>query len=610
MAERFIHLYSMEKNQYSNNSSIIIMAGELLKDSESGKIIAQFKFKNISSKKISGLKISLLAYDASGKQVDGIDEYQYLDLNIKKGETFGGNKAILLPDLTTRSIKIKDIAIVFEDGSLDNVDLPMFVLPEKQRLLSELQQIELVKQYQSETNEKAEYVPNLQEDIWLCCCGEWNKSETCYECYLSKDVVISTYNREQLQAHLQQKLDEKKRRKEEEEKRREEIKAEALEKAQIGVRKLSKVLKVVIPVVIALCVLVYGIYPNVIEPMKLYKNAENLLVNGDYLKAIEEFEKLDTFGDAEEKVLEAKYRYAEYLIQEKNYVDAIKILNELENYNDCAEKILSTEYEYAEYLIHIKDYKDAIAIFEELGDYEDAKQRSLQTKYEYAEASYQKKDYEQAIELYKELNTYQESQKKLVDTKYVYAITLFDSEKYEEAKTIFEEIKTYKDSNEKINELETIIYEQEQWSIYERALSYAYLGHYEDAISCLNQLDNPIEDSEELKKEYESIKKFIGIWSVDYESPYYVVSTKTMNGKLYFYFSYARYEDGEFTYELSDDTSFEMQGNKLIYAGTFNHLQKEQFWIEGEQLVRHAPSATATNGYYAEAYTFKYDRIE
>ena len=106
MAERFEKLFSLPPNLYSKGSPVIISAGSLLKDTETGKIIVQIKFHSVSFTHIKALKIDIAAYDVSGKEIEGVNDYQYLDLKINNGEEFGSNKAIVLPNTVARSFQL------------------------------------------------------------------------------------------------------------------------------------------------------------------------------------------------------------------------------------------------------------------------------------------------------------------------------------------------------------------------------------------------------------------------------------------------------------------------------------------------------------------------
>ena len=124
----------------------------------------------------------MVAYDISGVELEGVDEYQYLDLNVKQGQDFGANKAIVLPNVVTRSFSIASVEVVFSNGISQSVVMPMKSLPQSEYLSSLLRNDELVKQYQIETSKNALYVPQKASNLWCCSCGEWNSNGSCTRC--------------------------------------------------------------------------------------------------------------------------------------------------------------------------------------------------------------------------------------------------------------------------------------------------------------------------------------------------------------------------------------------------------------------------------------------
>ena len=117
MAERFIKLFQLSNALSCNDTPIIVSAGVLLHDTETGCVVAQLKFQSVSPKRIKAIKVSLSAYDVSNVQLQGVSEYQYLDLNLTNGDEFGTNKAIVMPADITRSFSLDSIIVVFNDGS-------------------------------------------------------------------------------------------------------------------------------------------------------------------------------------------------------------------------------------------------------------------------------------------------------------------------------------------------------------------------------------------------------------------------------------------------------------------------------------------------------------
>lgn len=204
MAERYSKLSSIEENLYCVGSPVLIQAGSLLKDNETGKILGQFKFKNLSNKVIKALLVHVDAFDVSGRQVAGVSEFQYLDLFAERNVSFGQKIAIPLPDSVTRSVQIYCISVVFEDGSSWNgPEYANWVPLPKQQCLADILTTSLVEQYQRETYTNADFVPLDYQDLWLCTCGEINHKdeERCYCCKNVKADLLAALNEDELSQH-------------------------------------------------------------------------------------------------------------------------------------------------------------------------------------------------------------------------------------------------------------------------------------------------------------------------------------------------------------------------------------------------------------------------
>lgn len=183
MTNRFERLYQLPENQYIKDSPIILAAGALLKDTETGSIIAQLKFQSVSVKLIKAVKVSLVAYDISGAEIQGVSDYQYLELNVINWQEFGGNKAIVLPNSVTRSLAVTSTIVVFDDGTMWENSAQFSMLPTALPLSFE--DVELEKQYRIATNNHAKYRPCKDKGLWQCSCGKWNSGEACTHCRLT-----------------------------------------------------------------------------------------------------------------------------------------------------------------------------------------------------------------------------------------------------------------------------------------------------------------------------------------------------------------------------------------------------------------------------------------
>ena len=105
MAERYTHLYTAENDLYVEGSPVILSAGALLKDNETGKVLAQLKIKSIAEKNIKAVKVTVASYDTIGKPLDGAAAFEYLDLDVRRDEQFGQKTLIPLPNTSARILR-------------------------------------------------------------------------------------------------------------------------------------------------------------------------------------------------------------------------------------------------------------------------------------------------------------------------------------------------------------------------------------------------------------------------------------------------------------------------------------------------------------------------
>ena len=125
MGERYIKVFSGNENLYIEAAPIIIRASALLKDTTTGKMIAQLKFQNISDKNISYVKIAITQLDAINNLLENEISFEYLDLSVSSKEEFGSKKPIPLPNASTRSFCVGVSHVGFSDGTVwtsDNTD--------------------------------------------------------------------------------------------------------------------------------------------------------------------------------------------------------------------------------------------------------------------------------------------------------------------------------------------------------------------------------------------------------------------------------------------------------------------------------------------------------
>lgn len=141
-------------------------------------------------------------------QLQGVEEYNYLDLVVKTNTIFGEQIPIILPNSNTRNFSIILKRSVLGDGTLlepnddgafQEITAPVEILtsdPIGEQYLRELRSI-------SSVNHKYKFID--LEDYWICSCGSFNlsSSDTCFLCNVKKIELIRlsdpTYLKERLE---------------------------------------------------------------------------------------------------------------------------------------------------------------------------------------------------------------------------------------------------------------------------------------------------------------------------------------------------------------------------------------------------------------------------
>lgn len=191
MAERYQKLFSLQGCYFCESCPVFIRDGAITKDNETGNVFLQLKMENVSgeNKSINAVTVLFTLYDSYGKEIIKNFQYDYLDLDCKKGEAFGGKTPVFLPEQTIRSFTFTVKKVLFSDKS-EWIDegFEWESYPKQKSLdVTELN-AQQIRQLKGETQGKAEFKYENFDKIWFCACGGINTAETekCHACGLSK----------------------------------------------------------------------------------------------------------------------------------------------------------------------------------------------------------------------------------------------------------------------------------------------------------------------------------------------------------------------------------------------------------------------------------------
>ena len=369
MAERYTRLFTLSEDLYTPGAPLVIAAGALLKDTQTGQVLAQLKLRSISDRPINAVDLQVIGYDMSKSEICR-EEHQYLDLKVSRDDMFGSKEAILMSRPSVRSFSVRVIAVYFADGDRYlGPEERWTSLPEQQDLNSRLFDTELIRQYKLETSERSRYVPMEYLDLWLCSCGEINHTgEPCYRCGRCLEDEKQFLNVELLRKRKTERLQ-----------------AEAGRAAQEEARKktsgyrVKRLASILIPFLIIAAGAAAVWFINSAREQS-YSNAVALYDAGDYAGAAEAFDKLGSYKDAADQAalargadaVQTSYIRAGRLLDNDRYDDARELYLSLGNYLDSAELAVEAEYRKGLELVERGDYAEARVLFEELGTYKDS----------------------------------------------------------------------------------------------------------------------------------------------------------------------------------------------------------------------------------------------
>lgn len=309
MGERYSRLFTLPENLYATGSPVVIAAGTLLKDNQTGNIVAQLKLRSISNKIIKAVRVKLDLYDTAGKALDEAVEYDYLDLHAARDTEFGQKTPVRIANNKARSYTASVTEVVFIDQSVGCADGNTWEPLEKPVPLY-FPDTELLKQYQLRFGSTSKYKPKREKDLWYCTCGALNHvGKNCHAC--GKDLTtLLSLDMAELEAEKNTRLAAEARQAEEQaiqaaEEARKIAEQKMEQAAQIAKsnKKIGKILKVVFLIICIIITLII-LLNNVILPNKRYNKAVSLVENGNIAEAAIMFGSAGDIKDARERSFE------------------------------------------------------------------------------------------------------------------------------------------------------------------------------------------------------------------------------------------------------------------------------------------------------------------
>lgn len=343
MESRYTKLYSLPENLYRIGAPVLISAGALLKDNQTGNVIAQIRLKNIGNDVIKAIKIHLALYDTAGRELEVGKEYQYLDLHLERDQMYGEQVPIVLDDSSTRSYKVTVKEIIFLNnaiwhGTSEVWEDKLIFTP----IVNKLKSKELVKQYAIEIDlTSVSFVPEKNGDLWICACGAVNRSEerSCHMCHKHLSVLQSTLDVNTLTSASEKRIAEEYAQAEAERTRIENEKKERQrirEEKKNSLMRATKESKCKILVGLVIICLMMGAF-HIYNKNSVYNEALQCQEAKAYVEAFEKFSTIPNYRDSKEHI----EQLLDELLFNADDVSIEKAINFLEVYPEADKELLS-----------------------------------------------------------------------------------------------------------------------------------------------------------------------------------------------------------------------------------------------------------------------------
>lgn len=193
MEENFSLIARTRANYFTPGSPVQFVCVELLRGDISGENAVCLTYKNISKVTLTALEIAFKCKGTDGSILCE-DRFEYRDLSVKPGESFGMDDAVFV---TAKDIASVDVTLrsVYNGKRVVHLDAIKRVrLPAPVRLEPELQKALEARMNRTELK----YQPQVLENGWYCACGAFHPKEEdtvyCSECGCDRILLQNALN--------------------------------------------------------------------------------------------------------------------------------------------------------------------------------------------------------------------------------------------------------------------------------------------------------------------------------------------------------------------------------------------------------------------------------
>ena len=461
--ERYTEISRSDERLWGDGCPVLAERWCIWRDNVTGEATGQVQILSLVLPRVVGCTVRLECFGPEGQALEG-REYRLEGTGLR----FGTETPLPLPDPDTVSLVPIVTSVSFADGGLwESTGGFWGQVPQPEPLGNFLPQPELQKEYREAVGRPCYHAPSLYGELFQCVCGGMSLGHQCRDCGRTYGDLAAALDPGYLQHLIRQ--------------RQMAAAAEAEKQHQLEEKKERRRTSRKLFLWALVAVLVLGslgiLTPTVILPRirneQAYDTATAALQEHRFGEAYGGFTALGDFKDSAEMALETRYQEALHLRENGRFADALEIFEELDGYRDAEDQAEATveawheaDYQAARALVDAGAYPAAAAAFEALGDYRDAADwvvecQMLQREYDYSQAmaTMEAGDYPAARELFLALGEYRDSRalaeecfeaQQALD--YTAACEAMDAQDFAAAIGLLEKLGAYEDAEQKLLE--------------------------------------------------------------------------------------------------------------------------------------------------------------
>lgn len=189
-------------------------------------------------------------------------------------------------------------------------------------------------------------------------------------------------------------------------------------------------------------------YEDVLELRQecVYLPATASLNGKDWQAAADGFERISTYKDSADKLIQARYGLAAQKAEEGEWETAASLYALLGDYKDSETNLLATRYGLGVKRLQEGLWNEAAAVFTELTGYRDSADKLNEAMYHQAEDAYGAGDYRAAREQFAALGGYSDAVEQVRACDYALALAAEENGSIQEAAALFASVGAYEDA--------------------------------------------------------------------------------------------------------------------------------------------------------------------